>query len=312
MRAVLKDLASRAALLSLVANLALMVLKVSVGLITGSIAVLSDGVDSGQDVLASGIVLVSVRFGRRPPDLAHPYGHGRAETLAASGQAALIMVGAAFIAFQAVHRFLNPPEGIQVSPALIAIAITAAVNLLVIRYVAHAARATRSPALEADLRHLWTNVAQALGVFVALALVEATGEVVFDAAVAAVLGAYLAFTAAAILWSVIADVMDRSLPELELAFIEETILRHPGPVQGFHRLRTRRSGQHRYVDFHLIVPADLRVDQCHEICDEIESALKGRWPTAVVTIHAEPADGRFRGPREPGAAARGREGEAPQ
>src|SRR5262245_50703868 len=127
-RMVPADLAGRAALFSLAANLVLMVMKVAAGLITGSVAVLSDGIDSAQDVVAAGIVFVSVRIGATPADESHPYGHGRAETVAATAQALLIAGGGVFILFRSGQRFLDPPNDIGAGLGLAVMCVAALVN----------------------------------------------------------------------------------------------------------------------------------------------------------------------------------------
>jgi len=144
------DLATRAAVVSFMSNAALMALKLTVGILTGSVAVLSDGVDSGQDVFASAITFLSVRYAMRPPDYGHPYGHGRAETLAAMVQSLLIAGGGVYIVFRAVLRLADPPDEIGVSLGLVAMAITAVVNLAAVQYVGRVARLTNSPAIMSE------------------------------------------------------------------------------------------------------------------------------------------------------------------
>lgn len=305
------DLAARAAALSLVTNAAMMVMKISVGIISGSVAVLSDGIDSAQDMVAAGIAFASVRIGARPADLGHPYGHGRAETVAAAIQALFIAAGGIFIVFRATQRLLNPPDHIHADIGLIAMLINAAVNVAVGSYARRVARSTGSPAIASDARHLWTNVVQAVCVLLGLALVLVTGEVAFDSIVALALGAYLLWTAGSILWAAVGDVLDASLTEEEIGFVEDAILAEGNVIAGFHRLRTRRSGQNRHIDFHLILPPNLSVAEAHVITDRIEERIRARWAGAVITIHAEPDDGRFRGPMDGQPQARGREGEAP-
>lgn len=282
------DLATRAALLSLVSNLFLMVLKISAGIASGSIAVLSDGIDSAQDVVASGIVFASVRIGRRPPDLHHPYGHGRAETIAAMLQATLITLGGGYITFRGVERLISPVEQIDSTLALIAIGITAIVNFIVVLYVGHVAKVTNSPAIASDARHLWTNIVQALAIFAALVLVAVTGLIVFDAVVALLLGAYLLYVAGLIFWTSIGDILDVSLKRDEIDFVDRAITSQQGHI-GYHDLRTRRTGQIRYIDFHLMVPGDMTVAQSHDITEAIEATIKRRWPGALVMIHVDPA-----------------------
>jgi cation diffusion facilitator family transporter len=284
------DMASRAALLSLGSNIVLMVLKVTVGIISGSIAVLSDGIDSAQDVVASGIVLVSVRIGRRPPDEEHPYGHGRAETIAAMLQAALITLGAGYILYRGVERLIRPVEQIDSTLALAAITTTAVVNFAVVLYVQRVARLTNSPAIASDARHLWTNIVQAVGIFVALVLVAVTDELIFDALVALALGAYLLWIAGSILWTSVSDILDVSLKPEDIAYIEQCIIGAQRDVLGFHDLRTRRSGQHRHIDFHVLVRGDMTVSQSHQVVESIEAAIHHRWPSAVVMVHVDPKE----------------------
>ncbi|HLF72470.1 MAG TPA: cation diffusion facilitator family transporter [Dehalococcoidia bacterium] len=282
------DLAGRAAALSLVANFGLMLLKIVVGVVSSSVAVLSDGIDSAQDVIAAGIAFASVRIGARPPDLTHPYGHGRAETIAAWAQSMLIAGGGVFIVYRAIHRLFNPPDRIHADIGLIAMLIAAAVNLLVGQYATRVAKLTHSPAIASDARHLWTNVVQALCVMTGLALVSITGEFAFDAIVALVLGAYLLYTAGNILVGVLSDVLDGSLTEEEIDAVEQAI-RAEQPVVPYHRLRTRRSGQSRHVDFHLILPPEMSVAEAHVIADRIERRIQALWDGTVVTSHIEPA-----------------------
>jgi cation diffusion facilitator family transporter len=303
------DAAARAAALSIYMNAVLMVLKVSVGLAAGSVAVLSDGIDSGQDLVAAMIAFASVRIGARPADVRHPFGHGRAETVAAVLQALLIAAGGVFIVVRAVMRLLDPPDEIGYDIALVAMLIAAVANTALVQYTGRVARQTGSPAMMSETRHLWTNVVQAGAVMAGLALAGITGEVAFDALLALGLGIYLLWVAGNIVWSAAGDVLDTSLTPEELALIEAAILEEGG-ISGFHRLRARRSGQARQVDFHLILPGSLVLTQAHEIADRVESRIEALWPGTIVTIHTEPADGRFRGPMEE-PSSHGREGERP-
>jgi cation diffusion facilitator family transporter len=303
------DLAERAAALSFVANLCLMVIKIVTGVISRSVAVLSDGLDSGQDCLAAGIVFASVRYGARPPDLSHPYGHGRAETIAATLQGLLIAAGGCYVIYRSLGRLMEAPENIGTGLGLVVMLFAAAVSLAIALYAGRVAHVTGSPAIASDARHLMTNVVQAVCVLLGLALVALTGEVRIDATVALVLGAYLLWTAARIVWSSAGDVLDSSLAADEVGFIEQAILAEGNQIEGFHRLRTRRSGQQRFVEVHLVLPPALTVAEAHEITDRIEASIQGRWPAANVTIHTEPDDGRYLGPLAAGPLSHGREGE---
>lgn len=290
------DLALRAAALSFTSNLTLMILKFVVGILTGSIAVLSDAVDSAEDVAASTFAFLSIRLASQPADEEHPYGHGKAESIAAAGQAVLITGGAGYIMFQAVRRLIERDVEIDTGPGLIALAVTAVVNVAVVMYVARAARLTGSVALKADARHLWTNVAQAGGVILALGLVDLTGNTVFDPIMALVLAVYLLWTAAQVFTTSLAEIMDVRLPEREEWLIQACLSEHRPRLRGYHHLRTRKAGRQRYVDFHLLVDPRQTVAAAHDLCDTLEQAIQARIPGAVVTIHLEPDDGRYRGP----------------
>ncbi|MCH7812149.1 MAG: cation transporter [Chloroflexi bacterium] len=291
------DLASRAAALSFTSNITLMVLKFAVGILTGSIAVLSDAIDSAEDAVASSFAFLSIRMASQPPDEEHPYGHGKAESVAAAGQALLIAGGGGFIIYTAVGRLIERDVEIDTTPGMIALAVTAVVNVFVVLYVSRAARLTGSPALAADTRHLWTNVGQAGAVFSALALVALTDSTIFDPLVALALAVYLLWTAAQVFRAALDEIMDVRLPRREEELIERCLDEQRGSgIRGYHDLRTRKSGRQRYVEFHLIVDPQQTVAVAHGLCDTLEEAIHERLPSATVTIHLEPDDGRYRGP----------------
>jgi cation diffusion facilitator family transporter len=291
------DLASRAAALSFTSNLTLMVMKFVVAIMSGSIAVLSDAIDSAEDVVASLFAFISIQLASQPADEEHPYGHGKAESLAAAGQALLIAGGGGYIIVRAVQRLSQHHVQIDTTPGLIALSVTAAVNVGVVLYVGRAARLTGSVALKADTRHLWTNVVQALAVVLALALVAITGHSIFDPIVALILAVYLIWTAAQVFLTALSEIMDMRLPKHEQALIEACLREHKSDsVRGYHHLRTRKAGRQRYVDLHLIVDPNQTVEAAHTVCDGLEEAICSRLSGAVVTIHLEPDDGRYRGP----------------
>jgi cation diffusion facilitator family transporter len=291
------DLASRAAAVAFTSNLALMFLKLVVGALTGSIAVLSDGIDSAQDAVASCFAFISIRVASRPADEEHPYGHGKAESVAAAAQALLIAGGAGYIVYQAVHRLIDRDFTIDPGPGLVALGLTAVVNVGVALYVGRAARITGSPALKADTRHLWTNVAQAAAVFSALGLVAITGNTIYDPIVALGLAVFLLWTAAQVFMVALDDIMDARLPTKEILAVEGCLREQQvNGVRGYHDLRTRKAGRHRYIDLHLLVDPEQSVAAGHAICDAVEDAICRCLPQATVTIHLEPDDGRYRGP----------------
>ncbi|MCJ7831065.1 MAG: cation diffusion facilitator family transporter [Dehalococcoidia bacterium] len=292
-----RDRASRAAVVPVLSNAFVLVLKAVVGLMTGSIAVLSDAMDSLEDVGASLFDLWSVRLSAKPADQEHPYGHGKVEGIAATAEGLLIGGGGVFIFYQAIHRLISGQAEIGVGLGLVAMIVTAFVNLGVVFHIARAAKETGSLVLTAASRHLWTNVAQAIAVITALVLVGLTGRREFDAVAALVLSAFLVFSAARIIMVATRQIMDVRLPLDEEEVIQGALRRYEGQVVGFHKLRTRRSGHQRYVELHLIVDPKRSVEEIHTVCDGIEGDIQERLPGAEVTIHVEPDDGRPRRPR---------------
>ena len=289
------DLASRAAGLSFSSNFTLMFLKLAVGLSTGSIAILSDALDSAEDTVASSFAFITVRLSARPADVEHPYGHGKAESLAAGGQALLIGGGGVFIMYQAVRRLVVGQADIVVGPGLVIMGVTALANLGVVLFVSRAARVTGSLALISETRHLRANIVQAVAVIVGLAMVGLTGRNLFDPLVALFLAVYLLWTASRIFQAALVQIMDVSLPARELDIVEDSILGFRPQIAGYHHLRTRRSGRERYIELHVVVDPRKSVEEVHDVCDRIEEEVVRRLPDAVVTIHVEPADGRYLG-----------------
>ena len=283
------DLATRAAALSFLSNACLMVLKLTIGLMFGSVAVLGDGIDSAEDLLASGLAFFTVRLALQPADDAHPYGHGKAESLSALSQAALIGGGAAFIAFTAIRRALSDDVDIYVLPSLLTMGVAAVVNLGVAAYSMRAARLTGSVAIAADAKHLMTNVVQALTVGAGLALVGITGNHIFDPIFALLLSAYLAWIAFGLLRDASHELLDSSLPDETLLQIRACLAHESHGMLGYHDLRTRKSGREILIDVHVLVEPMLTVAEAHELTDHLEADLRSAIPSAFVTLHIDPA-----------------------
>jgi cation diffusion facilitator family transporter len=288
----------RIAAVSLAATFCLLVLKLTLGIISGSIAVLSDGIDSATDLVGGAAALISVGIAGRPADEDHPYGHGKIESISASVAATIVAIGAGFVTFQGIRRLVQGSPDIDVGLGLTAVITAAAVNAVIAFYMRREARRARSLALASESTHLQTNVVQAAAIILGLALVGLTGIREFDPIVALGLAAYMAFTAAGLAREALTEIMDVALPEDELQAIHQVIQAHRDDIRGYHRLRSRRSGPTRHIDMHLMVDSHLTVAECHTICDRLEHDIHERLPGAVVTIHMEPDDGRYRGPLE--------------
>jgi cation diffusion facilitator family transporter len=288
----------RIAAISLAVTVCLLVLKLVLGIVSGSIAVLSDAVDSATDLAGGTAALISVRLAAWPADEEHPYGHGKVESISASVAATVVAIGGGFVVFQAVRRLIVGSPEIGVAYGIAPMVVAAGANIVLAAYMGREARRAHSLALASESTHLRTNVVQALAVIAGLAAVGITGERLFDPLVALALAAYMGWTAVQLARAAVSEIMDVALPDQELRVIHDVIAAHSDDVRGFHRLRSRRAGPTRHVDMHLIVDPQRTVEEVHSVCDSIEHEIEERLPGTSVTIHMEPDDGRYRGPLE--------------
>jgi len=279
---------------SIVSNSILIVLKVAAGAVTGSIAILTEALHSSIDLAASIVAYFSVRVADEPADEDHPYGHAKVESLAGAIEGLLILFGAAIVIFVAVGKLV---EGSHVDTLWVGIAVlgvSATTNVGVSGYLYRQARATDSPALEADAAHLRADAATSLGVLVALVLVELTGVQALDPAVALAVTAAIVFAGIRIVSRSSRVLMDESLPATELEAIRTAINGHGAPeVAGFHKLRARRAGSFRHVDLHVQFRAGTTLERAHQVSHELERRIRERVRGADVLIHLEP-DGKER------------------
>jgi len=280
-----------AAKLAIVAVSLLIVIKTTASIVTGSIAIRADAIHSVIDLFGVIIGYTAIRIASKPPDERHPYGHGKAENIAGVVIAAMIFIGAIAIAYQAVVRLIAGgavalvPLGIYVTAAAIAI------NLLVSWYALRVARATESIALEATARDLLADVLSSGAVLVGLILVQFTGIAILDSIVALLVSVLIGRTAFLTMRKSFGGLMDIKLPQAEEDEIVACIKKHGDLIAGFHRIRTRKAGSQRHIDFHLVVSRQLSVERAHQLCDQLEQEIEKRLSDASVTIHVEPCDG---------------------
>ena len=280
-----------AALLSVVSNSTLIALKLVAGLITGSIAILTDAIHSAVDLVASVVALVSVRKADEPADEDHPYGHEKAENLAAGAEAMLILVGAAIIGFEAVRRIISGSDIEHVWLGIIVIACSTVANLVVSSLLYRRAREYDSPALEGDAAHLRADVATSLAVIVGLLLVELTGEPVFDAIAALVVAFAIVAAGVRLMMRSGRVLMDEALPPEELDRIEQVIAEaRPPELAGYHKLRGRRAGARRHVDLHLQFRSGTSLEHAHQLAHRLRDEIESSFANADVLIHVEPED----------------------
>jgi cation diffusion facilitator family transporter len=282
---------SGAAALSIASNCVLIALKVVAGVVTGSVAIITEAVHSSVDLVASIIAFASVRKADQPPDRGHPFGHQKFENLAANFEGVLILVGAGVIVYEASTRLSEGADVEQLGFGIAVVAFSIGVNLVVSTFLAGRARVLRSPALEGDAAHLRTDAATSIGVLVGLVLVQATGAEWLDPAIALVVAVAIVAAGLRLVTRSSRVLLDEALPDDELAAIRDTINAFgERGVVGFHALRARRAGAQPYVDMHVQFRAGASLEEAHEIAEDLEAAIAERLGGGDVLIHLEPAD----------------------
>lgn len=276
----------RAALLSIISNTGLVIVKITAGLVTGSISVLAEGIQSTVDILASLMIYASLRVAERPADRDHPYGHGKFESLTSAVQMLLILGSTTFILYQAYGRLLHPRMP-DVDWGIAAMGLAVVVDLGISSYIHRVARQTESLALEAEAQHLRSDMYASAGVLLGLIAVRLTGWAPLDPIIAALLTVIVIATAIRLMGASLRPLLDQSLPAEEEALIRRT-LDADDRVMGYHRLRTRQAGTQRHVDVHVMLEDSLTLSEGHAIGEEIERAIRKTLPNLDVVVHVEP------------------------
>lgn len=270
----------------------LIVMKVATSIVTGSIAIRADAVHSAIDLFGIIIGYIGIRIAGKPPDEQHAFGHGKAENIAGVLIAGLILLAAGTIAYQAVQRLIVGGAVKLVTLGIYVTAAAIAINLAISWYTLRVARATDSLALEATARDMFADVLSSGAVLAGLILVRLTGITLLDPIVALLVAIIIARTAFLTMKKSFGGLMDIKLPRAEEDEIIACISEHGAQLAGFHKIRTRKAGSQRYIDFHLVVPKDVSVEQAHQLCDELEREIEIKLSYTSVTIHVEPCDGK--------------------
>ena len=267
---------------------AVLALKLLAWGLTGSVALLADALESVVNVAAALAALAAVRFAALPPDANHPYGHTKAEYFSAVLEGALIVLAAVLILHEAWTAWEAPRAPEQPVLGLAVSALATAGNLAWALVLTKRGKALRSPALLADARHLYSDVVTSAGVILGVSLVAATGLLWFDPLLAALTAANILWSGGRLVRESVGGLMDEAVqPEL-LGRIRDSLSANAEGAIEAHDLRTRHAGRLTFIEFHLVVPGAMRVDDAHGICDRIEAALKAEVDGAVITIHVEP------------------------
>ncbi|UCF92814.1 MAG: cation transporter [Desulfobacterales bacterium] len=289
----------RAALLSVISNTALVILKMIVGLSIGSVSIISEAVHSLSDLLAALVAFFSVRKSSQPADAKHPFGHGKIENISGTIEALLIFLAAAWIIWEAINRLIHPRAIETLGWGMGVMLVSTLVNLAISEMLFKVGRETDSVALEADAWHLRTDVYTSAGVMLSLALIW-VGEKVFpgrhlhwlDPAAAIAVALLIIKAAYELTVKSSRDLMDARLPAEEEAWIGDLIREDRYNIHGFHDLRTRKAGGFRFVEFHMKVDPEMTVEDSHAITEQLSARIEEHFPGTNITIHTEPCDGK--------------------
>jgi len=281
---------TRFAWLSIAAALATIALKSTAYLLTGSVGLLSDAVESLVNLVGALVALAMLTIAARPPDDEHTFGHSKAEYFASAIEGILIFGAAAAIAFAAIDRLIHPRPLEQMGIGLLVSAVASVINLVVARILIKAGRQHESITLEADGKHLMTDVWTSAGVIGGLILVALTGWTVLDPIVALLVAVNIVWTAIDLLRRSVNGLMDAALPDAEQEMIETVMAQYRTKQVDFHALRTRQAASRRFVSVHMLVPGKWTVHDAHHLAEDFESDLRAALGDAIIQTHLEPID----------------------
>jgi cation diffusion facilitator family transporter len=273
---------------SIVIGLIVLALKGAAWWMTGSAALYSDALETVVNVVTAVVAFWTLRVASRPADHDHPYGHDKAEFFSAVVEAVLILVAAASILH---HVWLNLKVGDSLHTPLVGMVMNLVATVLNGGWaycLMQQGRKLRSPALVADAKHLGTDVITSTGILIGLLLVIATGIRWLDSALAVATALYILWAGIQMLKQSLSGLMDAAPDNDTLVRIRRTVGTHAEGALEAHDLRTRQAGRLTFLQFHLVVPGTMTVEEAHDICDRIEAALKAEMEGLVVTIHVEP------------------------
>lgn len=280
----------RYAWLSIAAAILTIALKTAAYLLTGSVGLLSDAIESLVNLAGAIMALVILRIAARPADDNHAYGHSKAEYFSAGVEGMLIAAAALSIGITAVDRLLHPRVLQQVGVGLAVSAVAAAVNLGAALVLLRAGRAHRSITLEADAKHLLTDVWTTGGVLAGVAIAFWTGWGPLDPIVALLVAANIVWTGFGLMRRSVSGLMDSALPEEDQRALREVLERFAPSRAQFHAIRTRQAGPRRFVSLHVLVPGEWTVHRGHELLERIEADIRAALPGVTVFTHLESLD----------------------
>lgn len=288
---VIRSRVQRVMLLSMAAALITMALKFGAWWLTGSVGLFSDAVESLVNLAAAVLGFILLGLAAQPADDNHPFGHEKAEYFSSGAEGMLILVAAAAIAWEAIRNFITPPVIGKLDTGLLLSLAATAVNGAAAWWLMRVAHEEKSLAVEADAKHLLTDVWTSVGVLLALGLLLVFPTAWWlDPLIALVVALNIVRTGIDLMRRSVDGLMDMQLPPEEFRRIEEKLLQSLPPQTAINALRTRQAGPRRFVEFNLLVPGRWPVQQSHELCDALEASLRHEFKDSDILIHVEPAE----------------------
>lgn len=278
----------KVALISIISNSILIIIKVVAGIVSGSVSIISEAIHSGMDLVASLVAFFSVRTSAKPADKKHPYGHGKIENISGLIEGVLIFIAAAMIIYEAIKKIFEPAEIEQANIAMAVMFISAFTNFFVSKKLYKVAKEEDSMALEADALHLKTDVYTALGVGVGILLIKLTGLVILDSIVAILVGLMIIKEAWELCKNALDYLLDAKLSDEEEAEIIKILNAHSHDFIDYHKLKTRKSGNKKHIDFHITVPQNLTVKETHDIIGSLKKDMNEALHNTRVNVHVDP------------------------
>lgn len=280
----------RYAWLSIAAAVATIVLKGVAWWLTGSVGLLSDALESFVNLAGALMALAMLTLAASPADEKHAYGHGKAEYFSSAFEGFLILVAAGSIAWAAIERFLHPQALEDVGVGLAVSVVASIINLLAARELLKAGLAYNSITLEADARHLFTDVWTSAGVIVGVGLVWLSGWLWLDPLLALLVAANIVWTGWQLLHRSASGLMDEAIPREQIEAIEAVLNRYRQQGLAFHAVRTRQAGRQAFISMHVLVPGDWTVQRGHDLAEQIEAEIRAAVPYSHLTTHLEPIE----------------------
>lgn len=281
---------TRFAGLSIGAAIVTIILKTSAYLLTGSVGLLSDAVESAVNLVAAVTTLIMIKIAFRPPDEDHSYGHTKAEYFSSVFEGILIILAAISIGFAAIDRLFHPKVVDQVFIGLVISIAASFVNFIVSKTLFNASKKHHSIALEANARHLMTDVWTSVGVVIAVIAVAFTGLTFLDPLIALFVAANIIYSGFKLIWQSAAGFMDTAIPQEERNTIKDVLDKFCKKGVQYHGMRTRQSGARRFVSVHILVPNKWTVQKGHDLLEDIEKDIRNVIPNITVFTHIEPVE----------------------